>query len=156
MALNLKTKYEAVRLLKDGYTIIVFPAGGVATAPKGFGRAKDLPWKMFPARLIQAANASVIPVHFSGQNGRLFHLVSKVSVTLRLSLLVREFKRLSGKTIEVKIGDTVTWEQLKHFSDRKDLLNALQEAVFDLEPEITLKISKLGKLKNRRRSATVH
>jgi putative hemolysin len=31
-------------------TIIIFPAGGVATAPKGFGKAQDLPWKMFPAK----------------------------------------------------------------------------------------------------------
>ena len=69
-------RHEAVRLLKEGVTIVVFPAGGVATAPKGFGRAQDLPWKMFPARLVQDAKASVIPMHFSGQNGRLFHLVS--------------------------------------------------------------------------------
>lgn len=73
---NMAVRHEAVRLLKEGTTIVIFPAGGVATAPKGFGRARDLPWKMFPARLVQEAKASVIPMHFSGQNGRLFHLVS--------------------------------------------------------------------------------
>ena len=51
---------------------------------------------MFPAKLIQAAKASVIPIYFEGQNGRLFHLASKVSMTLRISLLIREFRRLSG------------------------------------------------------------
>ena len=108
---NLAVRHEAVRLLKQGVTIVVFPAGGVATAPNGFGEAEDLPWKIFPARLIQEAKASVVPMHFPGQNGRLFHLVSrpmnlvehearlarlvgKVSLTLRLSLLVREFARL--------------------------------------------------------------
>lgn len=156
LALNLKTRHEAVRLLKDGHTIIVFPAGGVATAPKGFGRARDLPWKMFSARLIQAAQASVIPVHFSGQNGRMFHLVSKVSLTLRLSLLVREFKRLSGKTISVKIGAPMTWTQLAQYPDRKHLLQVLQNAVFKLEPEIAIKPSRLKKLKNLRQKATVH
>jgi putative hemolysin len=35
--------------------IVIFPAGGVATAPKGFGYAKDPPWKMFPAKLAQSA-----------------------------------------------------------------------------------------------------
>ncbi|MDP3527141.1 MAG: 1-acyl-sn-glycerol-3-phosphate acyltransferase, partial [Hoeflea sp.] len=99
LAMNMETRHEAVRLLKTGVTIVVFPAGGVATAPKGFGRAIDLPWKMFPARLVQAARASVIPVHFSGQNGRLFHLASRVSMTLRISLLIREFRRLSGSAI---------------------------------------------------------
>src|SRR3954470_14093217 len=32
LALNMQTRHEAVRLLKEGVTIIVFPAGGVATA----------------------------------------------------------------------------------------------------------------------------
>jgi putative hemolysin len=148
---NLAIRHEAVRLLKSGTTIVVFPAGGVATAPKGFGVAEDLPWKIFPARLIQDAKASVVPMHFSGQNGRLFHLVSKpmnlaeregrlakmvgkVSLTLRLSLLVREFARLSGKSIDVSIGRTLSWDELEPLRDRKELLDALKRAVFELAP----------------------
>lgn len=148
---NLAIRHEAVRLLKSGTTIVVFPAGGVATAPKGFGTAEDLPWKIFPARLIQDAKASVVPMHFSGQNGRLFHLVSKpmnlaeregrlakmvgkVSLTLRLSLLVREFARLSGKSIEVRIGRTLQWDELEPLRDRKELLDAVKKAVFELAP----------------------
>lgn len=130
LAINMETRREAVRLLKEGVTIIIFPAGGVATAKKGFGRAEDLPWKMFPARLIQAARANVIPIYFHGQNGRLFHLASRVSLTLRLSLLIREFKRLSGTTIRAKIGPLMTWEKMAAFSDRKDLLAQLYQAVF--------------------------
>ena len=61
---NLAVRQEALKLLKEGVTIVIFPAGGVATAPKGFGKAQDLPWKMFPARLVQEAKASVIPRAF--------------------------------------------------------------------------------------------
>jgi len=64
---NLAVRKEAVRLIKEGVVIVIFPGGGVATAPHGFGKAHDLPWKMFPARLVQEAKASVVPVHFSGQ-----------------------------------------------------------------------------------------
>ena len=134
LALNMKTRHEAVRLLKEGVTIIVFPAGGVATAPKGFGKAEDLPWKMFPAKLIQAARANVIPVYFEGQNGRLFHLASKLSMTLRLSLLIREFKRLSGTTISSRIGTMIGWEELSAYADRKDLLARIYDSVFSLAP----------------------
>ncbi|TGP93655.1 MULTISPECIES: GNAT family N-acetyltransferase [unclassified Mesorhizobium] len=150
---NMAVRHEAVRLLKEGVTIVVFPAGGVATAPKGFGRARDLPWKMFPARLVQEAKASVIPMHFSGQNGRLFHLVSgpmnmaerdgrvakfvgKASLTLRTSLLIREFARLSGKAIEVRVGDVLSWSELEPLRDRKALLDRLYRGVFDLAPEL--------------------
>jgi putative hemolysin len=133
LALNMNTRHEAVRLLKQGVTIVIFPAGGVATASKLFGKAEDLPWKIFPAKLIQAAGASVVPIHFSGQNGCLFHIVSKFSLTLRLSLLVREFTRLRGKSINVKIGNVLPWSQLAVLGDRKALLETLHNAVFALE-----------------------
>ncbi|MER8553518.1 1-acyl-sn-glycerol-3-phosphate acyltransferase [Mesorhizobium sp. M0976] len=151
---NMAVRHEAVRLLKEGVTIVVFPAGGVATAPKGFGRARDLPWKVFPARLVQDAKASVIPLHFSGQNGRRFHLVSgpmnmaerdgrvakfvgKASLTLRTSLLIREFARLSGKSIDVRVGDVLGWDELEPLRDRKALLDRLQRGAFDLAPAET-------------------
>ncbi|WP_306117852.1 MULTISPECIES: lysophospholipid acyltransferase family protein [unclassified Roseitalea] len=134
LALNLKTRQEALRLLKEGVTIIIFPSGGVATAPKGLGRAQDLPWKMFVARLVQAAKASVIPVYFEGQNGRLFHLVSQFSLTLRTSLLIREFQRLYGKQIKAWIGEVMPWDQLAGYTDRKDLLQHLHDSVFRLDP----------------------
>jgi putative hemolysin len=134
LAINMQTRHEALRLLKEGVTVVIFPAGGVATAKKGFGRAEDLPWKMFPAKLIQAAKANVVPVFFEGQNGRLFHLASKISLTLRVSLLIREFRRLSGSTIRARVGVMIPWEELSTHADRKDLLARLFGAVFSMAP----------------------
>ncbi len=134
LAINMQTRHEALRLLKEGVTVVIFPAGGVATAKKGFGRAEDLPWKMFPAKLIQAAKANVVPVFFEGQNGRLFHLASKISLTLRVSLLIREFRRLSGSTIRARVGVMIPWEDLSTHADRKDLLARLFGAVFSMAP----------------------
>jgi putative hemolysin len=135
VVLNMQTRHEAVRLLKEGTTIIIFPAGGVATATKGFGRAEDLPWKIFPAKLIQAARANVVPIYFEGQNGRLFHLASRISMTLRLSLLIREFKLLSGSTIRARIGEMMTWDEISSITDRRDLLARLHAAVFAMRPK---------------------
>ncbi|MGC4407162.1 glycerol acyltransferase [Rhizobium rosettiformans] len=134
LAINMQTRHEALRLLKEGVTVVIFPSGGVATAKKGFGRAEDLPWKMFPAKLIQAAKANVVPVFFEGQNGRLFHLASKISLTLRVSLLIREFRRLSGTTIRARVGVMIPWEELSTHADRKDLLAKLFGAVFSMAP----------------------
>lgn len=153
---NMAVRHEAVRLLKEGVVIVVFPAGGVSTAPRGIGRARDLPWKMFPARLVQDAKACVIPMHFSGQNGRLFHLVSapmnlaerngrlaravgKASITLRISLLIGEFARLAGKSIDVSIGAPLGWEELEPLRDRKELLGRLHCGVFDLAPAMPIR-----------------
>ncbi len=88
LATNLKTRNEARRLLKEGATLVIFPAGGVATAENPFGKAEELPWKAFTARLIQQSGATVLPVYFEGQNSALFHFISRYSLSLRLALLV--------------------------------------------------------------------
>jgi len=135
LATNIATRNEALKLLKEGVTIVVFPAGGVATAPKGFGQAEDLPWKMFPAKLIQSAKASVIPIYFEGQNSWIFHLASRLSLTLRLSFLIREFCRLSGETIYSNIGAIVPWNEIAAITDRKAVLQYLYDCVFALDPK---------------------
>jgi putative hemolysin len=87
---------------------------------------------MFPAKLIQSAKASVLPIYFEGQNSWLFHLASRLSLTLRLSFLIREFCRLSGETIYSNIGAIVPWNELAAITDRKAILQYLYDAVFAL------------------------
>ncbi|MDX2154956.1 MAG: lysophospholipid acyltransferase family protein [Hyphomicrobiaceae bacterium] len=131
---NLATRAEARRLLKQGVTIVIFPAGGVATAERLFGPAEELPWKLFTARLVQQAGASVLPVHFEGQNSRLFHVVSRYSLTLRLSLLVAEFRRFVGARVCLTVGDVIRFEELDHRSDRRALTDELHAHVQRLAP----------------------
>ena len=129
---NIKMRNEALRLLKEGATIVVFPAGGVATSPTPFGKAVDLPWKTFTARMILAARAQVLPVYFEGQCGPLFQFVSRYSLTLRLSLIIAEFRRLVGSTLQVRVGEVIPFDELKSGADRKALLGELYESVHSL------------------------
>ncbi|KAB0677332.1 glycerol acyltransferase [Aureimonas leprariae] len=131
-ALNLRTRREAMRFLAEGVTIIVFPAGGVATAAKVFGAARDLPWKQFTARLVRMGKATVLPVHVHGQNGPLFHLVSKWSQTLRYGLLIGAFRRLHGRTIRLTVGEPIRFAARFSDMDGKQLTSSLREAVFEL------------------------
>ncbi|QUS54631.1 1-acyl-sn-glycerol-3-phosphate acyltransferase [Pseudovibrio brasiliensis] len=132
---NLKTRQEALRLLQEGVTIVIFPGGGVATAAKPFGRAEELPWKTFSAKLIRSARATVLPVYFEGQNSPLFHLVSRFSLSLRLSLLIREFKSILGQTILARIGDPIPYEALETCESQRQMMEQLQAAVLDLRQE---------------------
>ena len=141
---NMETRKEALRLLQEGTTIIVFPGGGVATAPKPFGRAEELPWKTFTAKMIRASRATVLPLHFDGQNSWLFHLVSRYSLTLRLSLLVREFRRILGSAISARAGQAIPFETLSGFRDQKEIMDFLQAKVMEMAPP------KRGRLRNRR------
>lgn len=131
---NMQTRKEALRLLKEGTTIIVFPGGGVATAAKPFGRAQELPWKTFTAKMIRSSRATVLPLYFDGQNSWLFHLVSRYSLTLRLSLLVREFRRIIGSVITARAGQPIPFETLSGFADQKEIMDFLQTQVMEMEP----------------------
>ncbi len=123
--INLATRKKALQLLGKGETIVVFPAGGVATAPTTFGRAVELPWKLFTARMVQMAKAQVLPVYFEGQCSPLFHFISKFSPTLRISMLISEFRRHAGKPLKAHIGPIIPYDALQAQGDRKALMDFL-------------------------------
>lgn len=130
---NINTKNITVARLAAGEALAIFPSGGVATSPNGFGKAEDLEWKRFVAKIIQQSKATVIPVFVHGQNSRLFQLVSQVSATLRLSMLMHEIRNKIGKPIYINVGDPITYEEIAHIKDRQKLLDHLWKVTHDLE-----------------------
>lgn len=134
--INIATRQTALERLQRGEAIVIFPSGGVATAPRVFGQAEEFPWKRFTAQLIQKANATVLPVHFHGQNSFLFHLASKIGTAWRLGLLLREVRNKMGTTIEVTIGDPIPPSALASFSRDKimEQLYALTMALGKASP----------------------
>jgi putative hemolysin len=131
---NVESRNAARRLLREGVTIVVFPAGGVATADDLAGKAEELPWKTFTARMIQQAEAAVLPVYFGGQNGPLFHLASRYSLTVRLALMVSELRRFIEATVPVQVGAVVPFSELAHRHDRLALTHELYARVHQLAP----------------------
>ena len=131
---NVESRNAARRLLREGVTIVVFPAGGVATADDPAGKAEELPWKTFTARLIQQAQAAVLPVYFEGQNSPLFHLVSRYSVTVRLALMVSELRNFVGAIVPVHVGAVVPFAELACKTDREGLTLELYARVHQLAP----------------------
>ena len=134
LATNLETRKAALELLEAGGCIIVFPAGGISTAPRAFATAVDDDWKPFTAKLITRTNAAVTPIFFEGQNSRLFQWASHVSMSLRLSLLFREVRRRMGKTMRVHIGETLQPEDLSLAGKRAALMQYLRDTTYDLAP----------------------
>jgi putative hemolysin len=132
---NLASRTAARRLLREGVTIVVFPAGGVATAERAAGKAEELPWKTFTARLIQQAEAAVLPIYFEGQNSLMFHLVSRYSLTVRLALMVSELRNFVGATVKVHVGAVVPFAGLASKTDREALTVELYARVHQLAPE---------------------
>lgn len=129
---NLATAQTAVRRIKEGHAMGVFPSGGVATSRSFFGPAVDLEWKRFAAKVIQLSRATVVPVFFSGQNSRLFQMVSQFSMPLRLGLLLYETKNKMGRRFRVEIGEPIFFDEMAPYRDRDALLGFLRERTLGL------------------------
>lgn len=129
---NIATRQEAQNRLMAGGAIGIFPSGGVATATKIWGKAEDLEWKRFTAKLIQLAKPMVVPIYFHGQNSRLFQLASYINPAFRLGLLLFEVRNKMGKTIKIEIGSPISFDKLSHIKDRQLLLDHLKDLTFGL------------------------
>lgn len=134
---NIAVRRQALAALKAGETIVIFPAGGVSTAPvkfsvKPIAEAVDLPWKNFAYRLIRAAEATVLPLYFDGQNGPMFHVASKVSMAWRIALLIGELNKRRGKPVRVRIGQPVSWPEIAALASPAAAMRELRRRVYAL------------------------
>ncbi|TWT45627.1 hypothetical protein RAS1_20550 [Phycisphaerae bacterium RAS1] len=104
---NLSAMKSALRWVKGGGVLGVFPAGEVSHLRLSHRCITDPPWSDSVARLAQAAAAPVLPVHFSGGNSRLFQVLGLIHPRLRTAMLPRELLNKSGKAIQVRIGSLI-------------------------------------------------
>ena len=116
---NINTRNEAIRFLKSGGIVGIFPGGTVATSAKLFSRPLDPFWKRFTSKLILKSDATVVPIFFGGSNSRLFQIASHLSYNLRMALLIREFGRKVDRKVDVAIGKKIGSKYLQKYS--KDL-----------------------------------
>lgn len=132
---NLETRAEALAYLGRGGAIGIFPGGTVSTAPKPFAAPMDPTWRNFTAKMIARSDATVIPLFFEGANSRLFHLASHLHYTLRLGMLIREFRARVNSEVRVVIGDPVDRARLDEMrADPKAMMDFLRRATYELSP----------------------
>lgn len=133
--LNLTTRATALKYLADGGAIGVFPGGTVSTARKPFSKPMDPGWRNFTAKMIAKGDATVVPIFFEGHNSRLFQLASHMHTTLRLGLLIKEFRSRIDEPVRVVIGDPIASTRLAPLkSDPKGMMDFLRRETYALSP----------------------
>lgn len=130
--LTAETRRQAAALLQSGKVVAVFPAGGVATANKPLnGRAVDSPWHPFVGRLATIPGVTTLPVHFAGQNSRLFQIASHTSYPLRVALIFHETRRRIGRPVDLRIGVPLAADELSAL-DRDQVVALLRRRCMSL------------------------
>jgi len=133
--LNLETRKTALDYLNNGGAIGIFPGGTVSTAAKPFSHPMDPAWRSFTARLIAKSGATVVPLFFDGANSRLFQYASRLHYTLRMGLLIKEFRARVGTPVRVVIGDPIDPNEIKaREKDARALMDYLRQSTYKLSP----------------------
>lgn len=132
---NLQTRSDALAYLAEGGAIGIFPGGTVSTAARPFGSALDPQWRTFTAKMIARSGAQVVPIFFDGANSRLFQIASHVHTTLRMGMLIREFRRRARTPVRVVVGAPVAPESIKAYGgDHTALMAFLRKETYALSP----------------------
>ncbi|MDQ2088529.1 lysophospholipid acyltransferase family protein [Marimonas arenosa] len=134
--LNLETRKEALRYLGAGGAIGIFPGGTVSTAVKPFSQPFDPGWRSFTARMVAKSDATVVPVFFDGATSRLFQIASHLHTTLRMGLLIKEFRKRVGTPVDIVIGQPIPQCELQaRAKDAKAMMDFLRKSTYELSPK---------------------
>ncbi|UWQ93104.1 lysophospholipid acyltransferase family protein [Rhodobacteraceae bacterium M382] len=132
---NLQTRREALEYLGQGGAIGIFPGGTVSTATNPFAHPMDPGWRGFTARMVAKSDAVVVPVFFDGHTSRLFQIASHLHSTLRMGLLIKEFRKRVDTPVRVVIGDPIGRDILDPMAkDTKAMMDFLRKATYELSP----------------------
>lgn len=117
---------EMMRWLREGHCLILFPSGSAASWSKEHGRVVDDPWQTNMASIIRKSGATIVPMHFSGQNGPLFQMVTQLCKEKRSALLPREIKRDIRTLHQVQVGRPISANRLEMLPDDAALCDFLR------------------------------
>ncbi len=136
MKLNLDTRKTALNYLGEGGAIGIFPGGTVSTGAKPFSYPMDPGWRGFTARMVAKSNATVVPVFFDGHTSRLFQIASHLHSTLRMGLLIKEFKKRVDTPVKVVVGEPIGRDVLDPLAkDTRKMMDFLRKATYELSPK---------------------
>lgn len=134
--LNIETRKHALSYLGAGGAIGIFPGGTVSTSARPFSRPMDPGWRNFTARMIAKSGATVVPIYFDGHNSRMFQLASHLHVTLRMGLLIKEFRARVGTPVRIVVGDPIAPQTLQeHAGDTRQMMDFLRKSTYALSPK---------------------
>ena len=133
---NLETRKTALDYLGAGGAIGIFPGGTVSTALKPFSHPMDPGWRGFTARMVGKSQATVVPLFFDGHTSRLFQIASHLHSTLRMGLLIKEFRKRVDTPVRVVVGKPIGRDILDPMAkDSRKMMDFLRKATYELSPQ---------------------
>lgn len=130
---NASSLRAALRHVRNGGLLMLFPAGAVSHLHLSAGRVCDPPWQPSMAGLLRRCECPVVPVYFGGGNSAVFQALGLLHPSMRTAMLTRELLNKRHRTIPVRIGRPIGPERLAKQSDNARLATFLRLSTYALE-----------------------
>ncbi|MDB5302484.1 MAG: hypothetical protein JWM97_33, partial [Phycisphaerales bacterium] len=127
---NLGPMRQAIRWVRGGGLLGIFPAGEVAHLDARQRAIKEPRWNEAIARIAHMAGAPVVPLYFDGRNSVAFQLLGLIHPRVRTVMLPRELLRKRGAEIGVRVGSPVPHRRLESMPGDAERTGYLRERTF--------------------------
>lgn len=122
---------SALRHLRDGHPLGIFPAGEVSTHREE-KRIVDKPWEEAALKLIRKAEVPIVPIYFHARNSKLFYRFSKIADVFRTAKIPSEVLTQRNRPIKVRIGQPISVKSQKEHGTFEDFSNLLRKKTYIL------------------------
>jgi putative hemolysin len=129
---NIAPLKQAIRWLRSGGMLLIFPAGEVSHWDFAHGGVADPEWSETVARLIGITRSAALPIFINGRNSLAFQILGVVHPNLRTSSLPAELLNKRGKTVEVRIGRVIPFEAVSGIADDSEATRYLRWRTYAL------------------------
>jgi len=123
---------RALRWLSYGGLLATFPSGEVAHLDWKAHSVTDPVWKATAARLALRVRCATVPVFFEGANSVPFQVAGILHPGLRTAALAREFARMRGRSVQLRIGTAIPSATLSGYRDAYQATSYLRHRTFFL------------------------
>lgn len=151
---NLGGMREAMRLLKGGGALGLFPSGTVSHLHVRRRQVTDPTWVPNLGGILRRTNATVVPIYFEGRNNDWFQLAGLIHPRLRTALLPRTMLRPPVTRIRVRVGNPIAPHHLARFSNDESLMGFLRLRTYILQNRNVAEKTSF-RMSWRRRASTV-
>ena len=128
----------ALRHVRNGGAVVLFPAGAVSHLHLSAGRVCDPTWNPSAARFLRLCECPVVPVHFGGSNGAIFQTLGLMHPRMRTAMLSHELLNKRNRVIPVTVGRVIKASSLRDQTDDAALASSLRLSTYALEAHRTI------------------
>jgi putative hemolysin len=141
---NIAPIKEAIRWLRGGRALLVFPSGEVSHLNVLERRIEDPKWNESIAGIIRHTGASALPVFVEGRNSAVFQMLGMVHPKVRTVLLPRELIRRRGSVMRFRIGNVVPFKRLDRIHNAGEMMDYLRLRTYLLMSRVAPRSGKPG------------